>query len=736
MSRVSVTGSKSVMDEVVETVHDLRLLHMTEYDGAWEGFDPGNPTEGADQASEKLVTVRSLKSILEVEEASVEERAHPRVLDDDELERELEEVRVRVNELDDRRDDRREELRSVEEELGMVEPFVDLGIDLDLLSGYDSLSVAVGEGDPSAVREALTETPGVEQFELFTGEEGALGVFAYVRDDVDVNDVLVGAQFTGLDVPDVDGSPEGYVSDLRERKSTLESKLKTVQSELESVRAESAGFLLAAEEQLAIDVQKREAPLSFATTENAFVAEGWIPSIRYDDLVTSLTDAVGDHVEIEKHGEASYDEDGHPHGEEEPVGEPVAADGGEERAVADGGTDTAMSGGAPPVIQDNPGAVKPFEALVEVINRPKYHELDPTVIVFLTFPAFFGFMIGDLGYGILYMLIGGALMTQFGSDIVKSLGGVALWAGGFTALFGILYGEFFGLHQLGYILWGGEDSAGLLLNLGHPPIEKGLSPATSEFALLWLVVSLLIGLLHLTIGYVFDFYENLSHGIGDAVTESGSWILMMFGIWVWIFADAPPTGAVPELLAGPESILNEFVGFAGFSPTVGLAGIGVFFLGLALLIYAEPMEVVEFLDVMVNVLSYTRLAAVLLAKAGMAFVVNLLFFGVWVTASESGPEWHFGIDHAPSYYVEQGTYHGHEVTGVLFEGLAHGGIGPVVLGLVVLVIGHLLVLALGVTSAGLQAVRLEYVEFFGKFYEGGGAKYNPFGYERTYTTED
>jgi len=48
----------------------------------------------------------------------------------------------------------------------------------------------------------------------------------------------------------------------------------------------------------------------------------------------------------------------------------------------------------------------------------------------------------------------------------------------------------------------------------------------------------------------------------------------------------------------------------------------------------------------------------------------------------------------------------------------------------------MLVLVLGITSAGLQAVRLEYVEFFGKFYEGGGESYDPFGYVRQYTTED
>ena len=54
MSRVSVTGSKSVMDEVIGTVHDLHLLHLTEYDGSWEGFAPGDPVEGADEAAEKL----------------------------------------------------------------------------------------------------------------------------------------------------------------------------------------------------------------------------------------------------------------------------------------------------------------------------------------------------------------------------------------------------------------------------------------------------------------------------------------------------------------------------------------------------------------------------------------------------------------------------------------------------------------------------------------------------------
>ena len=119
----------------------------------------------------------------------------------------------------------------------------------------------------------------------------------------------------------------------------------------------------------------------------------------------------------------------------------------------------------------------------------------------------------------------------------------------------------------------------------------------------------------------------------------------------------------------------------------------------------------------------------------MAFVVNLLFFGVYV---DSKGGWHFGLSGMPTIPEGQSTvmYHGYEVTEVMFGGLLHGGIAMVLVGILILVIGHMLVLVLGITSAGLQSVRLEYVEFFGKFYEGGGRAFEPFGYEREYTTED
>ncbi len=156
-----------------------------------------------------------------------------------------------------------------------------------------------------------------------------------------------------------------------------------------------------------------------------------------------------------------------------------------------------------------------------------------------------------------------------------------------------------------------------------------------------------------------------------------------------------------------------------------MAGLAFAVVGMVALVVAEGpvVALIESLNVLTHVLSYARLAAEVIAEAGIALVVNLLVFG----ASTDGEAYHFLIDTAPSAVT-----HGE----VVFGGLFHMGIIGVLFGIVLLVLGHLVVLALGIVSAGLQALRLEYVEFFGKFYEGGGEKFQPFGYDRSYTTED
>ncbi|MEF8882444.1 MAG: V-type ATP synthase subunit I [Halapricum sp.] len=738
MSRVSVTGSKRVMDDVIEAIHDLDLVHLSDYTNEIEGFKPGDPMEGADRYSEKLVTVRALKSTLGIEDV-YEGPTH--VVTDEDLDEELESVRKDVNELDDRRNDLASELREVEDDINQLEFFVQLGIDLDLLSDYDTLEVAVGEGEPEEVRDEL-EASEIETYDV-TAEGNAIAVFARVDDPDVLDDALVGATFTEVAVPDADGDPAEYLKDRRHRKQQLESKLSTVEDELEDLKLEVNGFLLAAEEKLTIAVQKREAPLSFATTANAFVAEGWVPTEEVETLESTLVEAADESVDVEELERADYDEDGHAEDSEPVEGggsggatieEATTSEEEPPEAAADGGYVT-LADDDPPVVQDNPSGIRPFEALVEVINRPKYAELDPTIILFLTFPAFFGFMIGDVGYGVLYMGMGYWLMKNFESDVMSSLGGIALWAGGFTVLFGVLYGEIFGLHQLGEFVWN-----------GHPPIHKGLQPHYVAYAQAWLLVSVIVGVLHLVVGRVFDFVNNIHHGVKEAFVESGSWIMMTVGIWLWVFSKQAPApkpdfmfyvfaseGTELTFLAETITVTKEMValplGFTGFPEVVGTVGLALLVVGFVLGIVAEGGIVIieSITQTFGHVVSYTRLAAVVLAKAGMALAVNLLVFG----ATLHDGEFHF------IFFMSEAPNPEH----VVFAGLVNGT-GPAELilgglaGILVLLLGHLLVLLLGISSAGLQAVRLEYVEFFGKFYEGGGTVYNPFGHERSYTAEE
>lgn len=697
MSKVSVTGTKNVVEDVIDVTHDQRVLHLSDYDGTIEGFDAGSPLEGADAASEKLVTVRSLINILDVTE---DDAGPARIVTDEALEDEFESVRQQVNELDDERAALEDDLEAIDERIAAAEPFVTLGIDLDLLWGYDTLDVVVGEGDSDAVGHALADAGSIRSYEVFT-EGDVFAAVAYPESGATedaLSEALVGLETERYEVPEAEGSPTDYLERLEHRKQQLQSDLESVESDLRSLRLEHAGFLLAAEEKLSIEVQKAEAPLSFATTEHAFFAEGWIPTQDYESYASALKDALGERIEIEELERAAYEPPEHAIGH------------GEQEAVADGGR-----ADQPPVVQDNPKVAEPFEMLVRVINRPNYFDLDPTIILFLTFPVFYGFMIGDVGYGVLYAVAGWLMYTRLDSDALAALGGVAVISGVATIVFGIFYGEVFGFHLISEYVWNGS-----------PPLHKGLMPANAEWARLWLVVSVLAALLHLTLGYAIDTYKRLRHGAWEALTEGASWAILMVGLWVWVFSRAMET-AKPELLF--TSLSGQPLGFTGFSPTVGWAALAVGLVGYALLIYAEgAIGAVEgALNSLTHVLSYTRLAAVMLAKGGMAFVVNLLFFGAYQTHGE----FHFMLSHDWSYV--QST---HPEATLMFGGLVHGPIAAVVGGVVIFVLGHLLVLALGVTSAGLQAVRLEYVEFFGKFYEGGGEKYEPFGHQRTYTTQD
>lgn len=719
MSKVSVTGAKSVMSEVIETMYELELLDITEYDGSWDGFTPGDSLPGADEVSSQLVTVRALQDALDVDEELSSERAVPNDPD-----ARLETLKQSVNELDDRQEELRDRRRDIQDEIQRLETFADIGVPLDLLWGYQSLTVLVGEGNATEIETALTEA-GIDAVEIASGETtGTIAVFARA-DEGRLRNALVGVPFTEYEIPEETGDPAEKIAQLRQEQNEIEAEEDRIENERVALRAEHADFLLTLERDLRAEAEKREVPLSFATTERSFIIEGWVPTANVEQLRDRLTADVDGRVSVSEFKKAAYTPVGNepteviqPGPEPEPESE-TAADRNNQDAVTDGGHRRIVTvADGPPTVQKTPKIATPFETLTKAVNRPKYSEFDPTIILFLFFPVIFGFMIADIGYGLVYGVIGYGVQRRFDSTAVTSIGAVMLWMSAITVVFGVLFGELFGLKV---IEWLGFESV----------LSKGLTK--TEWAVAWLLLAVVVGWLQMVVAYGFNFVSEYQlHGIKPAVFEAGSWLLILNGIWVFVFSrlfeGSKPTFTDAEYgIVGSNAILNGNpipLGFTGFPALMGWAAIGAVLLGALLLLVGPWYEIVEIAVPFTHVLSYTRVAAVLLSKGGLVVAVNLLYFGAYRGSSGGFKFIHSSRPDAVSGDVIFGGLSniGTELSLATFR----FGLEGAVLGLPVLIAGHLIVLAVGGTAA-IQAVRLEYFEFFEKFYDGGGRKYTPFG---------
>jgi V/A-type H+-transporting ATPase subunit I len=415
------------------------------------------------------------------------------------------------------------------------------------------------------------------------------------------------------------------------------------------LREKYAAFVVAAEEALEIEVDKAEAPLRFAVSDHTFVVDGWVPHPRVGDLRARF----------------------------EPEGIFVESEG------SHGGHQEAD----PPVLLRNPKPAKPFEFLIHLYSTPSYHELDPTIFLFIAAPFFFGFMIGDAGYGALFIVMGIVASLKLKRTsiwwkifFVTGVGG--LWA----LLLGLfVFGEAFGMPfhpapgHLAELSW---QTFGIQV-----PVEAVIHKAFGISDMIYL--SILFAALHLGAGYLFGFANEIGHNKKHALAKLG-WFSCLFGLfslltyslrwnriaqWVW---DIP-------LAWFPRTIETNLSGFVGVA--IPLASLILIF-GALLALTESVIAPIEIAGLLANVMSYTRLAGLGIGKAAIAAAFNT----------------------------------------IILEGLVNSGqVGYLILGIVFLVLSQLLVFLLGWISAGIQALRLNYVEAFIKFFKGNGTPFRPFG---------
>lgn len=329
----------------------------------------------------------------------------------------------------------------------------------------------------------------------------------------------------------------------------------------------------------------------------------------------------------------------------------------------------------PPTKMSNPKPVKPFEVITKLYGVPKYDEWDPTPIMAYSFIIFFGFMFADVVYGSLLMIVSKYILPKLvddpTSEAFKKFQKVLYMGGISTIFFGFLSGSYMG------------DFLTLYLNINPPVFVNILSPVTA------FVISLLIGLTHLIIAHILAAIKGL-------LRRDKALFLNEVGILVAVLAGTPYI--IRTLLHYPIPLIPEW--FYSYLLYIALGGVALIFISkfIAFRFFAILTWIFDVTGFLGDVLSYTRLAGVGLATYYLSTSFNAITKAL--------------IDYLISSVP------------VAIAGF----IAALLIGGALVFLTHVMNLALGALGAFIHSLRLCFVEFISKFYEGVGKEFTALTY--------
>jgi len=319
-----------------------------------------------------------------------------------------------------------------------------------------------------------------------------------------------------------------------------------------------------------------------------------------------------------------------------------------------------------PVALGNPPIVRAFQGLVTTYGRPLYGELDPTPMIALTFPLIFGIMFGDVGHGLVLALLGLLLISRKVRALRGLSGmGVVIIACGITAMvFGSLYGSIFGFEEVLKPLW--------------------IRPLEDIMDILLTTVGIGIGLLSL--GMVLNIINAaLTRRWGHLLFDHNGLAGLIFywslvGLAASIFMSNLSINPIP--LAVVAALSGLAMTFAEVLERLVEGQRPLIEGSLSSYLIQTPIELFETLIALLsNTLSYVRMGAFAVAHGSLCLVV-------FIMAEIISPA------HGVGYWV-------------------------------VVALGNLFVIGFEGMVVGIQTLRLEYYEFFSKFFSGGGMSYRP-----------
>ena len=331
---------------------------------------------------------------------------------------------------------------------------------------------------------------------------------------------------------------------------------------------------------------------------------------------------------------------------------------------------------APVILKNNPFSTN-MEGIVESYGLPHAGEIDPTTIMSFFYVFFFGMMLSDAAYGAVVAIVCAILVKKYprmSQSMAKSLK-LFFYCGVSTLVWGVLFGGYFG------------NIVDIVSEkfFGHTVTVPALWFVPLNDPMKLLVYSLLFGTIHLFVGLGIKGYLCLKDGkVVDFICDVVLWFVMLIGLILMllpsdIFASIAQTTIVFPAALNTAAKVMAAGGAIGIVLMSGRANKNPA-LRLALGAY-DLYNVTGWLS---DALSYSRLLALGLATGVIASVIN-----------------------------QMGAMLPNNVIGVI-------------LFIVIFIVGHVLNLAINLLGAYVHTNRLQFVEFFGKFYEGGGKAFEPF----------
>jgi V/A-type H+-transporting ATPase subunit I len=550
------------------------------------------------------------------------------------------ELRTRVTEIIDEVEDRAatlsaafSDLESEESQLARYEPILKkiqpLARQIVTTGNYDSVALLFERRYKSAIDSLREELDKIthKQYEFQSTDvdeqtTAVILVFAKAYSDA-VHKFLTLENLNQIRLPsEFEDMPfDAAFDEIRTRRADIPAELEVVRKELHEMSKLWRDRLIAARDVLIDRISEIEAIPKFGRTQYAFVITGWLPVENLKELRRLVSDQWGEEVIIEQTeiGEGEF--------------------------------------GDTPVALKNPKAMEPFQKLINVYGMPKYGTLDPTWMLFVFYPLFFGMIVGDMGYGAIMLGVVLWLRYRFknsvGIQVATSILGPAATM---VIVFGLLYAEAFG-DLLGHYLGWVKD----IVILGvHLPFHR------VELVIPFMLIAIGVGVVHVSLGLVIGVINAVRTKNKHHLWEKGGILAFILGLGAAVALSLPMATRAFQGWALGGQALFAVVAFAGF--IFALRG-------------GKVMGAIELIESVAHMASYIRIMAVGLAGAIFADAVN---------------------------------------------GIVAGMTNIPVLAAFVAILLHGLNFVICAFSPTIHALRLNFLEFFGKFYETGGKEYDPF----------